>query len=98
MTILDDLSPADLDKIVKKVQDALLKQAGRNRHTIGLPARRTLPEEIVTSDSSDLSCCGLEMKYQDIFNVREYFCQHRYHHPRIWVNQDNGDMIREEEL
>lgn len=43
-----------------------------------------------------LTCCGLPMRYQDIFNVRRYECDHRSHHPVVYVNLATGERIADE--
>ena len=43
------------------------------------------------------TCCGLPMKYQDIFNIRRYQCQHRSHHPAIYINQATGERLADED-
>ena len=36
------------------------------------------------------------MKYQDIWNVRRYQCDHRSHHPVVYVNLATGERITDE--
>jgi hypothetical protein len=42
------------------------------------------------------TCCGRPMKYQDIWNVRRYQCDHRSHHPVVYVNLATGGRITDE--
>jgi hypothetical protein len=97
MTNLADLSDEQLGKLVKKIQDSLLKQARRNPRTIGLP-KKNHEEKIIRRDDADFTCCGADMHYQDIFDVRRYYCPYRSHHPAIYVRQSDGEMLREEGL
>jgi len=93
----NDLTPDQLAELVRKVQAALLKQAKRSPRTIGLPKK---PEEkiILASGDTDLTCCGVDMHYQDIFGIRRYYCPYRLHHPALYVRQSDGEMLREEDL
>lgn len=45
-----------------------------------------------------LKCCGLPMNYQEFFGIRRYECDHRSHHPAIYVNLYTGMQIRSEDL
>lgn len=86
-----------MDKLVERIQAALLKQSRRNRTTISLNVRS---KEIIPQyeDEHELKCCGAEMHYKEAFGVRRYYCQHRAHHPAIYVRQSDGEMLREEDL
>ncbi len=50
-----------------------------------------------TLDEEPNTCCGLPMIYQDIWNVRRYQCQHRSHHPVIYVNLATGETLVDED-
>lgn len=45
-----------------------------------------------------LTCCGLPMIYQEFFGIRRYQCEHRSHHPVIYVNQNTGERVCDEDL
>lgn len=45
-----------------------------------------------------LTCCGQPMIYQEFFGVRRYQCDHRAHHPAIYVNQNTGERVTDEDL
>lgn len=95
----DDLTPEQLDQIVGKVQAALLKNARRNRITIGGAKKNPGEEKVIrASGDCDLMCCGADMHYKEAFGVRRYYCQYRAHHPAIYVRQSDGEMLREEGL
>ena len=45
-----------------------------------------------------LTCCGRPMIYQEFFGIRRYQCEHRSHHPVIYVNQNTGERVTDEDL
>ena len=47
---------------------------------------------------NDLTCCGMDMIYQEVFGVRRYVCAYRAHHPAIYVNQVTGEHVSDEDL
>ena len=44
------------------------------------------------------ACCGMPMIYQEFFGVRRYQCDHRAHHPAIYVNLNTGEQVIDEDL
>lgn len=89
-----------MDKLVERIQAALLKQSRHNRTTISLNVRS---KEIIPQyeDDYDLRCCDRDMEYKEVFGIRRYSCAYRSgssNHPVIYVRQSDGEMLREEDL
>lgn len=43
-------------------------------------------------------CCGLPMNWREVFGIRIYTCDHRSHHPEIYVNLYTGQEISDEHM
>ena len=94
----NDLTPEQLAELVRKVQDALLKQARQNRIHISLKSPQ---EKAIRRDDCELTCCGRDMEYKEFFGVRRYTCWYRpgsSNHPVYYVRQSDGEMLREQDL
>ena len=53
----------------------------------------------MTAPAEPETCCGWPMKYQDIHGIiRRYQCQHRSHHPAIYVSLLTGLRARDEDI
>lgn len=50
------------------------------------------------TEENELECCGFPMVWNEAFGIRRYHCQYRYHHPALWVNQNTGERVWENEM
>lgn len=48
--------------------------------------------------TQEFTCCGMPMKWQVFFGIRMYVCNYRDHHPRFFVNEQTGLILRDEDL
>ena len=74
--------------------------AARSLHTtwLAVPTHSTSWQgqaQLVEVASVVEMCCGMPMKFQEVFGIRRYECDYRAHHEAVYVNLKTGQRIRE---